>query len=57
MAAVSFLAANTSTTAAVNRLWIQTPANTSRIQGKNPAVFVEIDYIFDFSDTPWTIAR
>ena len=51
MAAVSFLAANTSTTAEVNRLWIQTPANTSRIQGKNPAVFVEIDYIFDFSDT------
>ena len=36
MAAVSFLAANTSTTAEVNRLWIQTPANTSRIQGKEP---------------------
>lgn len=52
MAAVNFLAANTSTTAAVNRLWIQTPANTSRIRGKNPAVFVERDYIFDFSDTP-----
>ena len=23
---------------------------------QNPAVFVEIDYIFDFSDTPETIA-
>ena len=60
MAAVSFLAANTSTTAEVNRLWIQTPANTSRIQGtltQNPAAFAEIDDIFDVSDPPWENAK